>query len=160
MPVGKNANWSPLPDAEPGKEEMKLLSLPMAPGAAAQQPHKEEDLTEKNMGYMGCDVTQGRGRGLVVKTGMHTKMGDISHLLATAEGGDSPLQLKLHKLVRRPCACTWLTEPASTLVLQGVRLGLASLACSAIVFIIGTSTGACAIYFIFSVPHLMHRARS
>ena len=52
---------------------------------------------------------------------MGTKMGEIAHLLKTAEKGASPLQDKLHRL--------------------GKLLGFFSLAISILVFIIGTAAG-------------------
>lgn len=52
---------------------------------------------------------------------MGTRMGEIAHLLKTAEKGASPLQDKLHRL--------------------GKLLGFFSLAISILVFIIGTAAG-------------------
>ena len=36
-------------------------------------------------------------QGVVVKTGMQTKMGEIAHLLNTADEGETPLEQKLDK---------------------------------------------------------------
>ncbi len=82
---------------------------------------------------------------MVVKTGMATKMGEISHLLAEADSGDSPLEIKLEALVHRARAVAdaLCRSQLTTMSAQGVRLGIASLTCSVIVFIIGVSTSEC-----------------
>lgn len=52
----------------------------------------------KNMAFMGTAVTRGRGRGLVVETGMSTVMGEIAGMMREAKPGLTPLQLKLDQL--------------------------------------------------------------
>ncbi|MBS4873503.1 MAG: cation-translocating P-type ATPase [Atopobium minutum] len=52
----------------------------------------------KNMCYMGSTVVFGRGRAVVVATGMDTEMGKIADALAKAEEGQTPLQIKLSEL--------------------------------------------------------------
>ena len=54
-----------------------------------------------NMVYSGCLVTAGRGRALVVATGMQTEMGKIAGLLSTTKKLRTPLQLRLHGLAKR-----------------------------------------------------------
>eukprot|EP01125_Pyxidicula_operculata_P017453 TRINITY_DN610_c3_g1_i2.p1 TRINITY_DN610_c3_g1~~TRINITY_DN610_c3_g1_i2.p1 ORF type:complete len:1197 (-),score=350.08 TRINITY_DN610_c3_g1_i2:63-3653(-) len=49
----------------------------------------------KNMAYMTTSVTKGRGRGIVVQTGLHTEAGKISLNLATATQPPTPLQRRL-----------------------------------------------------------------
>lgn len=52
----------------------------------------------KNMVYMGSVVVYGRGRAVVVSTGMATEMGKIADAIAKAEEGKTPLQMKLTQL--------------------------------------------------------------
>lgn len=91
------------------------------PDQIERAPGKEAALTENHMVYMGCEICQGTGRAVVVSTGMGTKMGEIGAMMQSVTEQESPLQVKLHKL--------------------GVKLGLASLGISIVVFIVGVATG-------------------
>jgi len=52
----------------------------------------------KNMAYAGCVVEAGRGRGLVVATGMQTELGRIAGLVQVQESEETPLQRQLDRL--------------------------------------------------------------
>jgi Ca2+-transporting ATPase len=72
----------------------------------------------KNMAYAGTAATYGRGRAVVVATGMHTEFGQIAQLLQTVETGKTPLQQNLDKVGHA------LARAALVVVLLIVALGL------------------------------------
>ncbi len=59
----------------------------------------------KNMVYMGSTVVYGRGKVVIVATGMQTEMGKIANALSEAKDGLTPLQIKLAQLSK---ILTWL----------------------------------------------------
>ncbi len=73
----------------------------------------------QNMAFMGSMITYGRGKGLVVATGMNTEIGHIAELIQSYEDPPTPLQQRLDQL--------------------GKWLGMATLAICAIVFLVGTA---------------------
>ena len=75
----------------------------------------------KNMLFSSSLITYGRGKGIVVETGMNTEVGKIAQMIDKAEKQITPLQIKLNKL--------------------GKTLGIVSLAICAIIFIIGIIQG-------------------
>lgn len=75
----------------------------------------------KNTAFMGTLVNYGRGRGVVVATGMHTQIGLIAEMLQSVEEEETPLQKRLDQL--------------------GKTLGWAALAICALVFLIGWLRG-------------------
>jgi P-type Ca2+ transporter type 2C len=71
----------------------------------------------KNTVFMGTVVNYGRGRGIVVSTGMNTQLGMIADMLQAVEEEGTPLQKKLDQL--------------------GKTLGIAALAICGVVFLLG-----------------------
>jgi Ca2+-transporting ATPase len=53
---------------------------------------------QRNLGFMGTMVTQGTGRGVIVRTGMDTEMGKIADLIQNTDAMETPLQHRLEQL--------------------------------------------------------------
>jgi Ca2+-transporting ATPase len=54
-----------------------------------------------NLAFMGTAVISGRGRGIVVATGMKTEMGQIAGMLEEQKQEDTPLQKKLNQVGKK-----------------------------------------------------------
>ncbi len=52
----------------------------------------------RNMLFLGTDVIAGKGRAIVVATGLRTELGRIASMIETAGGGTTPLQRRLDQL--------------------------------------------------------------
>ena len=93
--------------------------------AVSKDPEPVEENTaaadRAGMAWMSTAVTGGRGRGVVVATGMASALGRIAGDVRTAEREDTPLQKRLGRL--------------------GMFLGFAGLTFAALVFGIGLLTG-------------------
>ena len=76
-----------------------------------------------SMLYKGTALTRGSGIGVVVGTGMHTELGEISTLVATAESEATPLEERLAELGRKLIGVTMLVIVGVTL--SGVLSGKA-----------------------------------
>ncbi|MCI9286598.1 MAG: cation-translocating P-type ATPase [Clostridia bacterium] len=74
-----------------------------------------------NMLFSSSLITYGRGKGIVVSTGMNTEVGKIATMLDSTEETTTPLQEKLNKL--------------------GKTLGIAALAICVVIFVIGLLYG-------------------
>ena len=74
-----------------------------------------------NMLFSSSLVTYGRGKGIVIETGMNTEVGKIAEMLTETEEQETPLQKKLNGL--------------------GKTLGIVSLVICIIIFIIGIIQG-------------------
>ncbi len=74
-----------------------------------------------NMVFSSSLITYGRGKGIVVETGMNTEVGKIAGILTNTVKAETPLQTKLNKL--------------------GKTLGLAALAICVVIFVIGLLYG-------------------
>ncbi len=76
-------------------------SVPVTKHADALELGNAKDIPlgdRKCMVYMGSTVAYGRGKAVVVATGMETEMGKIADALSSAVEGDTPLQRKLSQL--------------------------------------------------------------
>ena len=74
-----------------------------------------------NMLFSSSLITYGRGKGIVVETGMNTEVGKIAGIINETENTQTPLQLKLNKL--------------------GKILGIVALIICVIIFVIGLLYG-------------------
>jgi P-type Ca2+ transporter type 2C len=94
-------------------------SLPVEKQTAALAGDGDLPLGDRtNMVYAGTAVTYGRGRAVVVATGMQTEFGGIARMLETIERGKSPLQVSLDRVAMV------LARAALVVVLLVVSLGL------------------------------------
>lgn len=75
-------------------------SVPVEKRADAHVPEAAIPGDRKNMGYMGTLATYGRGKGVVVSTGMNTQIGTIADLIQSTENEVTPLQRRLDQLGR------------------------------------------------------------
>lgn len=73
-------------------------SIPAQKNAEAVLKGDHSPGDQENICFMGTMVTNGRGTGVVVATGMDTEMGKIAHLLTSEEGLQTPLQRRLEQL--------------------------------------------------------------
>ncbi|MBT9544578.1 MAG: cation-translocating P-type ATPase [Candidatus Sericytochromatia bacterium] len=74
-----------------------------------------------NMGYMGTQITYGRGLGLIMATGMQTQLGQIARMIDSVESEPTPLQKKLDQV--------------------GKTLAILAIAISAVIFLLGLLQG-------------------
>lgn len=84
-------------------EESALTGESVPSEKNAQAEVKESDpLGDRvNMLFSGCLVTNGRGRAVVVATGMETEMGKIASLLNNTKKSKTPLQQRLIELGKK-----------------------------------------------------------
>ena len=83
--------------------------------------HEASLADRHNMGYMGTVVTYGRGKAVIIGTGMNTEIGKIAQMISSFEEHSTPLQEKLADF--------------------GKILGILCLAVCAVVFVLGIYQG-------------------
>ena len=88
----------------------------------------------KNMLFSSSLVTYGRGKGIVVETGMTTEVGKIAGMINSTEKQETPLQQKLNKL--------------------GKTLGIAAIIICVVIFVIGLLQGKEAIHMFMTAVSL------
>ncbi|CAK8988857.1 Calcium-transporting ATPase 1 (BACCA1) [Durusdinium trenchii] len=99
------------------------------------KPRKEgepEKLTPEVCVFSGCNVTNGKGRGVVTATGMGTRIGRIAQLIAGEEGP------------KKKCFCLPDTSANQTplqrnLEQLGAKIGILAIVVCVLVFIIGVA---------------------
>ncbi|HEX7620326.1 MAG TPA: HAD-IC family P-type ATPase, partial [Anaerolineales bacterium] len=91
-------------------------SLPVSKNAALKLEKNIPLGDRRNTAFMGTTVTYGRGRGVVVGTGMRSQLGLIAKMLEGVDSEETPLQQRLDQL--------------------GKTLGWGALAICALVFIV------------------------
>lgn len=87
-----------------------------------------------NMAFSSSLITYGRGKGIVVETGMNTEVGKIAGIINNTVESETPLQTKLNKL--------------------GKTLGIVALAICAFIFVIGLFQGKEPIHMFMSAVSL------
>ncbi|MBR2786938.1 MAG: cation-translocating P-type ATPase [Clostridia bacterium] len=96
-------------------------SVPSEKNSATIENEKVGVGDRDNMLFSSSLITYGRGKGVVVETGMNTEVGKIAGIISNTIKSETPLQTKLNKL--------------------GKTLGIAALAICIIIFIIGLVYG-------------------
>ncbi len=96
-------------------------SVPSEKNTATIENEKVGVGDRDNMLFSSSLITYGRGKGVVVETGMNTEVGKIAGIISNTVKSETPLQTKLNKL--------------------GKTLGLAALGICVVIFIIGLLYG-------------------
>jgi Ca2+-transporting ATPase len=92
-------------------------SMPSTKDAFAQISEQSPPADRKNMVFSGTVVLTGHGVAVVTETGMQTQVGKIAGLLKAEDSPQTPLQIRLEKV--------------------GKQLGLAAMAISGLIFLLG-----------------------
>ena len=96
-------------------------SVPAEKNAATIENEKVGVGDRTNMLFSSSLITYGRGKGVVVETGMNTEVGKIAGIISNTVKSETPLQTKLNKL--------------------GKTLGIAALVICIVIFVIGLLYG-------------------
>ena len=79
---------------------------------------KDTSLADRvNMVYAGTSVVAGRGKAVVVATGLNTELGRIATLVTEAEDEDTPLQAQMKRLAH------WITVMAIVIIALLIGVG-------------------------------------
>ncbi len=73
-------------------------SVPVDKDAGVIQALKVPLAEQKNLAFMGTTTVKGRGKAVIVHTGMNTEMGKIAKATMEASEQKTPLQIRLEKL--------------------------------------------------------------
>ena len=96
-------------------------SVPSEKNSATIESEKVGVGDRTNMLFSSSLITYGRGKGVVVETGMNTEVGKIAGIISNTVKSETPLQTKLNKL--------------------GKTLGIAALVICVVIFVIGLLYG-------------------
>lgn len=96
-----------------------------------KKPGDVEKLLPENMCFSSCNITNGKGKGIVVETGMSTRIGRIAQLIAGEEGN-----------TKKKCGCLPDTSGNATplqrsLESLGGRIGVVAIVVCIAIFILG-----------------------
>jgi len=75
-------------------------STPVSKDATLELSTETPTAERRNMVFSGTMVTRGKGRAVVVSTGMNTELGKIAGMIQTIERGETPLTKELGRLGR------------------------------------------------------------
>ncbi len=81
-------------------------SVPVSKTVEAIEDEDAPLAERKNMLFKGTAVTRGSGEAVVVSTGMHTEIGQVSELVEEAEEETSPIENRMNRLGNR---LIWVT---------------------------------------------------
>jgi Ca2+-transporting ATPase len=114
-------------------------SVPIAKDPSSRFTEEIPLADVSNMAFMGTGVTRGRGKAVVVATGMETVMGQIARMMKAEKQDMTPLQIKLDQLgkyliVICLLVCGLVTlmgiyrgEEIMTMFLAGISLAVAAI---------------------------------
>ncbi len=115
--VGADARLLATAALEAAEAALTGESLPVSKHAEPVEP--ETSLADRrNMVYSGTHIASGRGRAIVVATGLDSEVGKIARLTANAEEPKTPLELRLGQFGR------WLVGASVILFVAIIGLGL------------------------------------
>ncbi|MBD3196600.1 MAG: HAD-IC family P-type ATPase [Candidatus Lokiarchaeota archaeon] len=73
-------------------------AIPILKDANVVLDEKTELSERKNIAYAGSTITRGKGKGVVIATGMDTELGNIAELVKSVKESKTPLQLAMKQL--------------------------------------------------------------